>query len=338
MKSKSNGTPNSKGAVISTATLTPASASCYKKTTTVDIRHLILIIILTVALSFGIGVFSATSNKNNLLITAATGNKNNNIGSNSSILSSSSNLTNEIRGQHDTYIATGQHLLVDIKNVESEFLNSEQRLTHALVETVNAAGLTLLSYHCHTLSTLRVSCVGVLLESHISFHTWPKDGVITLDLFTSRGDRPFIPLVTIIERFFGIPRSDLKSDGDDDDDEDEDDGKVIIVWSHELRGFGTDEKYDFPTKTNYLHNLSDLSGWITKQHEPNANKKHIISTTSEYNRIDIWDVKADDSLPSYQDGMKYNWTMEDPRWHISKYRSPNRILFINGAIKVRLPS
>ena len=32
-------------------------------------------------------------------------------------------------------------------------------------------GLTLLSYHCHSLLPAGVSCVGVLLESHISFHT-----------------------------------------------------------------------------------------------------------------------------------------------------------------------
>eukprot|EP00536_Pseudo-nitzschia_multiseries_P014414 jgi/Psemu1/214583/e_gw1.698.6.1 len=77
-----------------------------------------------------------------------------------------------------------QHLLVDIKGIEATFLDSEERLAKAMVDTVNHAGLTMLSYHCHKLIPKGVSCVGVLLESHISFHTWPDEGVITLDLFT----------------------------------------------------------------------------------------------------------------------------------------------------------
>jgi S-adenosylmethionine/arginine decarboxylase-like enzyme len=50
-----------------------------------------------------------------------------------------------------------------------------------MVDTVSNAGLTMLSYHSHKLIPKEVSCVGVLLESHISFHTWPDDGVITLE-------------------------------------------------------------------------------------------------------------------------------------------------------------
>ncbi|KAL7525573.1 hypothetical protein ACHAXR_001065, partial [Thalassiosira sp. AJA248-18] len=63
---------------------------------------------------------------------------------------------------------TGQHLLVDIKNLEAAFLNSESRLADAMQASVKAAGLTMLSYHCHSLHPAGVSCVGVLLESHIS--------------------------------------------------------------------------------------------------------------------------------------------------------------------------
>lgn len=72
---------------------------------------------------------------------------------------------------------TGEHLLVDIKSVDGVFLNSEVRLAEAMVELINMSGLTMLSYHCHGLPPVGVSCVGVLLESHISFHTWPVQGV-----------------------------------------------------------------------------------------------------------------------------------------------------------------
>lgn len=42
----------------------------------------------------------------------------------------------------------------------------------AMVELVKEAKQTLLSYHCHSLVPVGVSCIGVLLESHISLHTW----------------------------------------------------------------------------------------------------------------------------------------------------------------------
>jgi S-adenosylmethionine/arginine decarboxylase-like enzyme len=80
--------------------------------------------------------------------------------------------------------SAGHHLLVDIKNVNVEFLNSKEQLTKAMVEVVTEAKLTLLSYHNYSLEPAGVSCVGLLLESHISSHTCFKEGGITLDLFT----------------------------------------------------------------------------------------------------------------------------------------------------------
>ena len=48
----------------------------------------------------------------------------------------------------ELHLPAGQHLLVDIKNVDPEFLNSEQRLATAMVELITESQLTLLSYHC----------------------------------------------------------------------------------------------------------------------------------------------------------------------------------------------
>jgi S-adenosylmethionine decarboxylase proenzyme len=122
----------------------------------------------------------------------------------------------------EEHLPAGQHLLVDMNGIDGSFLNSEERLGHAMVEVVNQASLTLLSYHCHTLVPNGVSCVGVLLESHVSFHTWPDAGVITLDLFTC-GSNPLLPVVPMIERLFGVPAS-LKE-------------KPKVIWAHKLRGF-----------------------------------------------------------------------------------------------------
>ena len=66
------------------------------------------------------------------------------------------------------HLPSGQHLLIDIKHVDPDFLNSEERLAAAMIEMVNESKLTLLSYHCHSLVPVGVSCAGVLLESHVS--------------------------------------------------------------------------------------------------------------------------------------------------------------------------
>ena len=161
---------------------------------------------------------------------------------------------------------SGQHLLVDIEGIEAAFLDSEERISAAMVQTVQEAGLTMLSYHCHKLMPAGISCVGVLMESHISFHTWPEEGVITLDLFTC-GPNPLLPVVPVIERLFGI--------GDN----------TNTKWAHELRGFRSMEE----KKKNYLDNLSDLSLWILSPIEMNV-KKMIYSNMTKFQRVDIWDV------------------------------------------------
>lgn len=221
--------------------------------------------------------------------------------------------------EQQEHLPAGQHLLVDIKNVSAKFLNSEERLAQAMVDTVKSAGLTLLSYHCHSLVPAGVSCVGVLLESHISFHTWPEEGVITLDLFTC-GEKPLLPIVPELERLFGVPRSE---DGQGEDEE------IVTLWSHELRGFRDIDP--IPKKSNYMRD-SDFADWILSPLDLYM-KKQIISTESEYHRIDIWDVVTNEDTPSYEDALKHNLTKGDPRWHTPELVSPERALFMNGVLQ-----
>jgi S-adenosylmethionine decarboxylase proenzyme len=119
----------------------------------------------------------------------------------------SANVSGNDEGPH---MPQGQHLLIDIENVDAIFLNSEERLASVMLEMIDECGLTLLSYHCHGLTPSGVSCAGVLLESHVSFHTWPAEGVITLDLFTC-GDESLLPIVPLVERLFSVPRDGSKA-------------------------------------------------------------------------------------------------------------------------------
>ena len=228
----------------------------------------------------------------------------------------------------EQHLPQGQHLLVDIKNVSAKFLNSEERLAQAMVDTVKKAGLTLLSYHCHSLVPAGVSCVGVLLESHISFHTWPEEGVITLDLFTC-GEKPLLPIIPVLEELFGVPR---KEDREGDEGEGDDDGeKVVTLWSHELRGFRNGMAY--PTKENYLHSSSDLAQDIFSPLDLYMKEK-VLVTESEFHRIDIWNIVSNEDRPSYEDALKHNLTKDDPRWKSPELVSPNTMLYMNGILQV----
>lgn len=134
--------------------------------------------------------------------------------------------------EDEEHLPAGQHLLVDIDNIEADFLDSEERLATAMVDLVNDSGLTLLSYHCHGLTPAGVSCAGVLLESHVAFHTWPAEGVITLDLFTC-GSTSLLDSMKLIENMFAVPRN--GPDGE----------QPTVLWAYKRRGF-KDQISDLP--------------------------------------------------------------------------------------------
>jgi S-adenosylmethionine decarboxylase proenzyme len=136
---------------------------------------------------------------------------------------------NEDDEEEEEHLPAGQHLLVDIENVDSMFLNSEERLAHAMLKLIDECGLTLLSYHCHKMVPMGVSCAGVLLESHVSFHTWPTEGVITIDLFTC-GSNSLFPIVPLVEMLFAVPTKIKSTDVNKP-------AQPKMVWAHKYRGF-----------------------------------------------------------------------------------------------------
>jgi S-adenosylmethionine/arginine decarboxylase-like enzyme len=140
----------------------------------------------------------------------------------------SSSLQDDDDTEEEDHSPAGQHLLLDFQFIDGEFLNSEVRLAHAMIQLVQECGLTLLSYHCHKLDPAGVSCAGVLLESHhVAFHTWPEHGVISLDLFT-RGSNSLLPVVPIAQKLFSVSVNK--------------DRQPRMRWAHNLRGFRDEDE------------------------------------------------------------------------------------------------
>ena len=144
----------------------------------------------------------------------------------------------------EEHLPAGHHLLVDIEHVDATFLNSEERLANAMLELIYQCDLTLLSYHCHKLQPSGVTCIGVLVESHVSFHTWPEHGVITLDLFTC-GPNSLLSMASVSQDLFGVQHA--------TPDAFIEIPKPHMVWAHKLRGFRPDDE---ATKLTDLESLT----------------------------------------------------------------------------------
>jgi len=221
-------------------------------------------------------------------------------------------------GEH---LPAGQHLLVDFKDVDSEFLNSEERLAQAMIELTNESKLTLLSYHCHSLVPIGVSCAGVLLESHVAFHTWPLEGVITMDLFTCGGGL-LIPLVPLVERLFGVPRV------PEIDEDAKDILKPTMLWSHKWRGFrhGYDPTAEDEEVDN--HQYQCLDRWVLGKLDLDI-KQPVVSTKTKFQAYDVYEVmhpqKRD--IASYQKSLGQDDSYEARNPDLF---APDRILFLDG--------
>jgi len=250
--------------------------------------------------------------------------------------------------EEEEHLPAGQHLLVDIKHVDGTFLNSEERLARAMVETVNDASLTLLSYHCHSLVPSGVSCVGVLLESHISFHTWPAEGVITLDLFTC-GSHPLLPAVETIERLFAIPMADAgtyqplgrgaagagassanaSSSSSYVPREEDYVSPPHLVWSHVLRGFRP------PLEDGRDRILESDVAFVVLERLDLDHKVQVASVQTPFQHIFVFDVIEPrfNSMRGYERSVRPE--LKDSTYegrHPELYR-PDRKVFLDGVIQ-----
>ena len=81
-------------------------------------------------------------------------------------------------------VALGRHLLVDFHGVAPALLSDPARIEAALLEAARVAGATVLfgKFH-HFGDACGVTGVLLLMESHISIHTWPEHGFAAVDVF-----------------------------------------------------------------------------------------------------------------------------------------------------------
>jgi len=112
--------------------------------------------------------------------------------------------------ERDGLVFAGTHLIVDLWQAHN--LNDAGLIEKTLVECIKAANATLLHFHIHAFEPNGLSGVAVLAESHITFHSWPDQGYMALDIFMCGKAEPH-KCIPILKRAFepgSVQISDLK--------------------------------------------------------------------------------------------------------------------------------
>lgn len=78
----------------------------------------------------------------------------------------------------------GKHILVEFYDCDEEILNSVDKIELYMNEAAVAAKATIVQSVFHMFNPYGVSGAVIIMESHITIHTWPEYGYAAVDLFT----------------------------------------------------------------------------------------------------------------------------------------------------------
>jgi len=210
-------------------------------------------------------------------------------------------------------LPSGEHLLVDIKDVDSLFLNSKVRIAISFVDLIKESYVGLLSYHCRSLEPMGVSCFGVSSEGRVSIRTWPAEGVIVMDVFTYGASSRLIPVLLTIKKLFAIA---AESDSMPE---------PRILWSHKLRGF----RDGFSGYRRHENALETDVGMDTLRMHYLDMKEELLSEETNFQRVDIYEVinPRINSLARYEKSLSGDGSYESLHPEICR---PDKILFLDG--------
>lgn len=81
-------------------------------------------------------------------------------------------------------MGVGIHIIADFYGVDSKLISTTERMYPIIEGAVKYGRLTKISSDYYQFRPQGASGVVLLAESHLSFHTWPEYGLVTLDIYT----------------------------------------------------------------------------------------------------------------------------------------------------------
>lgn len=100
---------------------------------------------------------------------------------------------------------TGHHYVIDIISKDVEFLKDETLLTHSFEKILRLSHFHIIGRLVYKFQSGGEGVTGIFLlsESHLSFHTYPETGYISIDLYTC--GKHAVNLSRDIEAIFNNP-------------------------------------------------------------------------------------------------------------------------------------
>jgi S-adenosylmethionine decarboxylase len=95
----------------------------------------------------------------------------------------------------------GNHLLLEVYNVEHNLLNDGIALQRVMERGIQRAGMTILNIFQHCFHPQGLTIVIALSESHVSCHTWPEEGCIAIDVYTCGEGNPKLVALELLKYF-----------------------------------------------------------------------------------------------------------------------------------------
>ena len=93
----------------------------------------------------------------------------------------------------------GTHLLLEVYDVDFKILNDVISLQESMEKGINRANMTILNIFSHCFFPQGCTIVIALSESHVSCHTWPKNGCIAIDIYTCGEGNPRLVAIELLK-------------------------------------------------------------------------------------------------------------------------------------------
>mmetsp|Transcript_13058 Transcript_13058/g.26540 ORF Transcript_13058/g.26540 Transcript_13058/m.26540 type:complete len:649 (+) Transcript_13058:127-2073(+) len=214
----------------------------------------------------------------------------------------------------------GNQLLVDIKNVNSNFLNSEECLKKAMIALLAENDFEPVSYYCRSRNHAGYSCHGHFDEAVMNLYTFPFHGVISLDLLT-RDEEDLISFLEKIEGVFAIPEEKIHQ-------LDEDYPPPQMTWTHKLRNF----RHEFGVEDYHEGGKSVVEGELTQDilSQPGFEmKKQVAFVETKYQNVHFYEAinTRFRSVASYEKSLSKDGSYES--LHPELFRQ-DKIVFLDG--------
>jgi len=81
-------------------------------------------------------------------------------------------------------VALPNHVIFDLYGVKNEILNDLEGIRTLVRRIVSALNSTLVSEAYKRLEPQGIIYIALLLQSHVSIHTWPEIGYVAVDVYT----------------------------------------------------------------------------------------------------------------------------------------------------------